>query len=121
MLARHILGPSASRQIKRVGVRYQSNLAKTDFVAERLAVKEHAGSAAKTWKNITMFVCIPALLASGVNAYNLYEKHNKHALEHPREWVKYDYMNFRGRDFFWGKNSLFFNPKVNLSAIEDDE
>jgi hypothetical protein len=43
MLSRQLLGSNVSRQIKRAGVRYQSNVASTNFAAERLAVKEHAG------------------------------------------------------------------------------
>ncbi|KAH8552076.1 cytochrome c oxidase subunit VIa-domain-containing protein [Umbelopsis sp. PMI_123] len=101
---------------KRSGVRFQSTSA---FAAERDAVKHHAESAANTWKKISLFVCIPALLASGINAYNLYAHHLEHEKEHPHEWVGYDYMNTRNKDFFWGKESLFFNPKVNHSAAEE--
>ncbi|CAO3619357.1 unnamed protein product [Cunninghamella echinulata] len=97
---------------KRFGVRYQSKL--PDYAAERA----HAGQAAETWKKISIFVCIPALLASGINAYNLYSHHVEHQKHHPKEWVKYEYINFRARPFFWGNNSLFFNPKVNLDANE---
>jgi cytochrome c oxidase subunit 6a len=76
------------------------------------------------------------LVASGINAYSLFTKHSHHMEEHPREWVKYPYMNYRAKvsrllfsfialltnilqkDFFWGKESLFFNPKTNLSSAE---
>ncbi|KAG2189863.1 hypothetical protein INT46_009587 [Mucor plumbeus] len=108
-----------SRNFKRLGARYQSQLVKTEFEAEREAVKVHAAESAETWKKIIMFVCIPTLIGAGYNAYNLFAKHQQHMKEHPMEWVKYPYLNFRGRDFFWGKNSLFFNPKVNLDATEE--
>ncbi|KAI8376308.1 cytochrome c oxidase, subunit VIa [Radiomyces spectabilis] len=106
---------------RRFGVRYQTNLAKNDFVAEREAIKHHAADAAETWRKIALFVCIPALLASGINAYNLYRKHQEHAAHHPKEWVKYEYINWRARDFFWGREALLFNPKVNLPASEEDQ
>ncbi|CAO0802227.1 unnamed protein product [Mucor circinelloides] len=108
-----------SRHLKRLGARYQSQLIKTEFETERQAVKVHAAESAETWKKITLFVCIPALIGAGYNAYNLYAKHLEHAKEHPKEWVKYPYINYRGKDFFWGKNSLFFNPEVNLDAAEE--
>lgn len=60
-----------------------------------------------------------SLAAAGFNAYNLYEAHHEHQKHHPKEWVKYPYINFRARDYFWGKESLFFNPDVNLSAQEE--
>ncbi|KAI7898632.1 cytochrome c oxidase, subunit VIa [Cokeromyces recurvatus] len=109
-----------AHHLKRLGTRYQSTqIVKSEFQAERDAVKAHAAESAGTWKKISIFVCIPALLASGYNAYTLYEHHQEHAKEHPKEWVKYPYINYRARDYFWGKNSLFFNPKVNLDATED--
>lgn len=37
------------------------------------------------------------LIAAGYNAYNLYEKHVEHMKEHPKVWVKYPYINYRGR------------------------
>ncbi|OBZ83471.1 Cytochrome c oxidase subunit 6A, mitochondrial [Choanephora cucurbitarum] len=107
-------------QIKRLGLRYQSQAAKSNFMAEREHVKQHANDAARTWRNITMFVCIPSLMAAGFNAYKLYTHHTAHMQEHPREWVGYDYLNFRAKNFFWGPNSLFFNPKVNHDVTSDD-
>ncbi|GAN09773.1 cytochrome C oxidase subunit [Mucor ambiguus] len=105
--------------LKRLGARYQSQLAKTEFAVERQAVKVHAAESAETWKKICTYVCIPTLIAASYNAYNLFQKHQEHSKEHPKAWVKYPYINYRGRDFFWGKNSLFFNPEVNLDATEE--
>ncbi|KAI8099841.1 cytochrome c oxidase, subunit VIa [Halteromyces radiatus] len=99
---------------KRTGVRYQSQL-----LEQWKAEKAHAAEAADTWKKITLYVAIPALLASGINAYNLYSHHVQHQKEHPHKFVKYEYINFRVRPFFWGNNSLLFNPKVNLDANEE--
>ncbi|GAB5592070.1 Cytochrome c oxidase subunit 6A [Umbelopsis nana] len=103
--------------VKRSGVRFQSTVG---FAAERDAIKHHAGAAAENWKKVSLFICIPALLASGINAYNLYTHHLEHEREHPHEWVPYDYLNVRTKDFFWGKESLFFNPKVNHPAAEEE-
>ncbi|ORY99077.1 cytochrome c oxidase, subunit VIa [Syncephalastrum racemosum] len=88
------------------------------FAEQRLGVKHHAGESAENWKKITLFVCIPALLGAGINAYNLYQHHQQHVKEHPHEFVNYEYMNWRVKDYFWGKNSLFFNPKVNHNMEE---
>ncbi|KAI9486906.1 MAG: cytochrome c oxidase, subunit VIa [Benjaminiella poitrasii] len=111
-----------TRALNSLGARYQStsHAVKSEFQAEREAVKAHAAESAETWKKISIFVCIPALAAAGYNAYRLYEHHQEHAKEHPKEWVQYPYINYRARDYFWGKNSLFFNPKVNLDATKED-
>ncbi|KAI8369382.1 cytochrome c oxidase, subunit VIa [Radiomyces spectabilis] len=119
MASRALFNSSVINSVKRAAVRHQSSVANSGFVAEREAVKHHAADAAATWKKISIFVCIPALVAAGVNAYNLYEKHHEHLAHHPKEWVKYEYINWRARDFFWGKEALFFNPAVNLSASEE--
>jgi cytochrome c oxidase subunit 6a len=68
-----------------------------------------------------LFVCffIYSLAAASFNAYNLYAEHHEHQKHHPKEWTKYPYINLRSRDFFWGKESFFFNPAVNLSATEE--
>ncbi|KAF9291316.1 hypothetical protein BGZ68_004404 [Mortierella alpina] len=78
------------------GIRFASHAnvanAANPWLAERIAVKEHAGPAAETWRKISLYVCIPATLAASANAYNLYAKHQAH-LEHERheghEKVKY--------------------------------
>jgi cytochrome c oxidase subunit 6a len=59
------------------------------------------------------------LITSSINAYKLYEEHHEHQKHHPKEWVRYPYLNLRAKDFFWGKESLFFNPETNLSASEE--
>ncbi|KAI8982133.1 cytochrome c oxidase, subunit VIa [Mycotypha africana] len=119
-MASRIVNSQLTASLKRAGVRFQTTGVQNEFFTQREAVKHHAADAAATWKKISIFVCIPALAAAGFNAYNLYQKHHEHLAHHPKEWVKYPYINFRGRDFFWGKESLFFNPKVNLSAVDQD-
>ncbi|KAL0094481.1 cytochrome c oxidase subunit 6A COX6A [Phycomyces blakesleeanus] len=118
MASRALFNTQLINTVKRAGARSQSSLAATEFLAEREAVKHHAADAAGTWLKISIFVCIPALAAAGFNAYNLYSHHVEHLAHHPPQYIKYPYINFRAKDFFWGKNSLFFNPKVNFSAEE---
>lgn len=62
---------------------------------------------------------VSSLAAAGFNAYNLYAAHLEHQKHHPKEWILYPYINFRARSFFWGKESLFFNPEVNLSVEQE--
>ncbi|CEP18464.1 hypothetical protein [Parasitella parasitica] len=119
-MASRVFNSQVAASIKRAGVRFQSTAVDGSFAAERDAIKHHATDAAGTWKKISIFVTIPCLAAAGFNAYNLYEAHHEHQKHHPKEWVKYPYINFRARDFFWGKESLFFNPEVNLSAKNEE-
>ncbi|KAI9316073.1 cytochrome c oxidase, subunit VIa [Dichotomocladium elegans] len=119
MASRVLLHSQLTSAAKRAGVRFQStSAAGADFAAQRDAVKAHAGPAAETWKKISIFVAIPSVFVAAANAYNLAKEHEEHLAHHPREQVKYPYINWRVRDFFWGKNSLFFNPNVNLDASE---
>ncbi|CDS08153.1 hypothetical protein LRAMOSA02101 [Lichtheimia ramosa] len=118
MASRALFNHQLTRTLKRPGVRLNTTF-NSKFAQERNAVKEHAGKAADTWKKISLFVCIPALLATGINAYNLAVAHEEHMKHHPHQWVHYPYLNMRAHDFFWGKESLFYNPKVNHSAAED--
>ncbi|CAO3586189.1 unnamed protein product [Absidia cylindrospora] len=115
MASRVLFNSQVLQSVKRAGVRFSS----TATAAEQEAIRAHAAKSADTWKKISIFVCIPALAAAGLNAYNLYEKHHEHQLHHPKEWVKYEYINYRAREFFWGNESLFFNPSVNLSASQE--
>ncbi|KAF9174506.1 hypothetical protein BGX20_011017 [Mortierella sp. AD010] len=84
------------------GIRFASNAAGSanPWLTERVAVKEHAGPAAETWRKISLYVCIPALIAASANAWNLYAKHQAH-LEHERheghERVKYPYIRLRAK------------------------
>ncbi|ORX61523.1 mitochondrial cytochrome c oxidase subunit VIa [Hesseltinella vesiculosa] len=113
------LQPLRTVAVRRVGLRHES-AAVAKYKTRMEHDREHAGKAAATWKNICIFVATPCLLAAGVNAYNLYKKHLEHLEHHPPHWVHYEYMNWRARPFFWGNNSLFFNPKVNHDANEDE-
>ncbi|KIH87484.1 cytochrome c oxidase subunit 6a [Sporothrix brasiliensis 5110] len=87
------------------------------FVRERRAVKEHAAQTTNLWKNISIFVAIPALAASGYNAYLLYKEHWEHWEHLPplEERTEYPYQNIRTKNFVWGDGdkTLFWNEKVN--------
>ncbi|OAQ30945.1 mitochondrial cytochrome c oxidase subunit VIa [Linnemannia elongata AG-77] len=102
------------------GIRFASHAhasAANPWLAERIAIKEHAGPAAETWRKISLYVCIPVIAVASINAHNLYAKHQAH-LEHEKheghEKVKYPYMRLRAKAFPWGDDSLFFNPDVNF-------
>ncbi|KAF9584613.1 Cytochrome c oxidase subunit 6A, mitochondrial [Lunasporangiospora selenospora] len=104
------------------GARFSSsstavNTASNPWLAERIAIKEHAGPAAETWRKISLYVCIPALIATTVNAYNLFAKHQAH-IEHDKAEghvpVKYPYMRWRVKEFPWGDEALFYNPDINF-------
>ena len=49
-------------------------------------------------------VAIPALIISGVNAYNLWNEHWAHWEHMPplEERPEYPYQNIRTKNFFWG-------------------
>ncbi|KAG0263425.1 Cytochrome c oxidase subunit 6A, mitochondrial [Mortierella polycephala] len=101
------------------GIRFSSSSspATNAWLAERASIKEHSGPATETWRKISIYVCIPAVIAASANAYNLWAKHQAH-LEHQRhdghEPVKYPYMRLRAKEFPWGDESLFFNPDINM-------
>ncbi|RCI06445.1 Cytochrome c oxidase subunit 6A [Rhizopus stolonifer] len=119
-MASRIFNSQIAASVKRAGARFQSTAAaQSDFLVQRDAVKAHAASSASTWKKISIYVVIPALAAASLNTYNLYEAHVEHQKHHPKEWVRYPYINFRARQAFWGPESYFFNPKVNLSVKEE--
>ncbi|ORY74572.1 cytochrome c oxidase, subunit VIa, partial [Protomyces lactucae-debilis] len=74
------------------------------------------------WRKISIYVCIPALLIAGVNAYNLYSAHQEHVAhlaEHPEEdHPEYPYQNIRTKNVnapFYGDGdkTLFWNDAVN--------
>ncbi|OAA63299.1 cytochrome c oxidase subunit [Niveomyces insectorum RCEF 264] len=87
------------------------------FVRERRAVQEHAAQSANLWRKISIFVCIPALIGAGANAYYLWNEHWEHWSHLPplEERVEYPYQNIRSKNFSWGDGdkTLFWNDKVN--------
>lgn len=87
------------------------------FNRERRAVKEHAAKSSDTWRKLSIYVCIPALILAQLNAYNLWNEHWEHWEHLPplEERTEYAYQNIRTKNFPWGDGdkTLFWNPKVN--------
>ncbi|KAF0355137.1 cytochrome oxidase subunit VI [Gigaspora margarita] len=103
-------------------IRKYSVLASEDlsvFAKERLAVEEHAKKTAKTWKNITIYVCTPALALGVANSYRIMKEHEAHHAEyeheHEGDHQLYQYQRIRTKPFPWGDgdHTLFHNPNVN--------
>ncbi|CCG84465.1 protein of unknown function [Taphrina deformans PYCC 5710] len=102
--------------------RFATSSAEPTFVTERNAVKEHAYETSDLWRKISIYVCVPALLIAGVNAYNLYTAHQAHVLHEAEEngdnedndTPEYPYQNIRTKNFWGdGDKTLFWNDKVN--------
>ncbi|CAG8643736.1 3051_t:CDS:2 [Dentiscutata heterogama] len=87
------------------------------FAKERLAIEEHAKGTARTWKNITIYVCTPALFLGVANSYRIMKEHEAHHAEHEHEeeHPHFQYQRIRTKPFPWGDGdkTLFHNPKVN--------
>ncbi|QSL64602.1 hypothetical protein MERGE_001903 [Pneumocystis wakefieldiae] len=68
-------------------------------------------------------VCIPALLITSLNAYQLHTKHHSEASHRSESdddsTPEYPYQNIRTRRFFWGDGdkTLFWNDRVNKHKI----
>ncbi|GAA94311.1 uncharacterized protein L969DRAFT_19525 [Mixia osmundae IAM 14324] len=101
---------------------------KSPFFEEREHIHEHARGAADLWRKISLYVAIPAAVIAYLNVRNLEQEHHEH-LEHIKEEnggelperVVYDFNNIRKKEFPWGRESLFFNPKTNISAAEGED
>lgn len=70
----------------------------------RLSNNRFTDHGSDLWRKISIYVCIPALLIAGVNAYNLYSAHQAHVAHeaHERaesgeedETPEYPYQNIR--------------------------
>ncbi|BGP34449.1 Cytochrome c oxidase subunit 6A [Rhodotorula toruloides] len=94
------------------------------FIASRKAVEEHAKHSAELWRKITYYVAFPAIIVAALNAKSLASEHEAH-LEHIKEenggelperivYPCTSNFNKREKDFPWGDNTLFYNPKVNI-------
>merc|ERR1712135_30361 len=81
----------------------------------------HGIESMKMWKNISIFVCIPAIILTGINALLGELEHMKH----PRpEFIPYEHLRIRNKPFPWGdgNKTLFHNPRVNAlpDGYEDE-
>lgn len=130
----------ASRRV--IGQRFSSTVADASkFQSKRLVpnpekakayintyteTREHAKSTFDLWRKVSIWVCIPALLASAVNTYFIeaeHAKHRAHDAEIPDEerLPEFDYQNIRSKKYFWGDGdkTLFWNPEVNRHITRD--
>jgi hypothetical protein len=57
-----------------------------------------------TWRKLSIWVAIPALIISGVNAWRLWNEHWEHQAHLPpvEERTEYPFMNIRNKAFPWG-------------------
>lgn len=103
-------------------VAYKADPAKAAKFAEHLnAVEHHAEGTTSTWKKVSFFIAVPAIVATAINTYFIEAEHAHHR-EHTKhltdeEWPvpKYSYLNIRRIDFFWGDGdkTLFWNTDCN--------
>ncbi|KAF2724645.1 cytochrome c oxidase subunit VIa [Polychaeton citri CBS 116435] len=93
------------------------------FNRERDAVKAHAAATSDTWRKLSIFVVIPAVVIASVNAYRLWTEHWEHKAHEPplEEQTEYPYQNIRTKNFFWGDGdkTFFWNPKVNYHKKDE--
>ncbi|EPS36780.1 hypothetical protein H072_9574 [Dactylellina haptotyla CBS 200.50] len=87
------------------------------FTKERDAVKAHAAQSSELWRKLSLYVAIPALIISSINAYNLWNEHWEHESHAPpmEERPQYPYLNIRNKKFPFGdgNKTLFWNDNVN--------
>ncbi|KAK9512989.1 hypothetical protein O3M35_001285 [Rhynocoris fuscipes] len=78
------------------------------------------GGGSKFWKNVSLFLGIPAV---GLCMLNAYLGHSQSEVHRP-EFVKYEYLRMRTKKFPWGdgNHSLIHNPHTNAlpDGYEDD-
>ncbi|KAH0565517.1 hypothetical protein GP486_001091 [Trichoglossum hirsutum] len=95
------------------------------FNRERAAVKAHATATSDLWRKLSLYVAIPALILSSINAYNLWTEHWEH-WEHEvhdqpmEERPEYSYQNIRLKNYPWGNGdkTAFWNDKVNYHKTD---
>ncbi|KAI0778469.1 cytochrome c oxidase, subunit VIa [Trametes elegans] len=114
----------ARRAVLRAAPRARSFAAATgkqSYREQQEATIHHAAETTELWRRISFFVCLPAIAVCTLWVRNVeaeHGAHQKHLLEENGgklpEPPAYEYLNRReAGPFPWGKNTLFFNPKVN--------
>lgn len=65
----------------------------------------------KRWKQFSLFLALPAIIGATINAWWVHQKEHGH----PRaEFVPYDHLRMRNREYPWGGHkSLFHNADAN--------
>ncbi|KAF4119842.1 cytochrome c oxidase subunit 6a [Geosmithia morbida] len=110
--------PRAAAQVRAPAQRrFATDATKNEFINERAHQKEHAGQTTELWRKISLYGVPVALIASGANAYYLWEAHWDHWNHMPPlpERTEYAYQNIRSKNYQWGDGdkTLFWNEKVN--------
>lgn len=56
------------------------------------------------WRKLSIYVVIPAVILSSINAKNLWDAHWEHWSHMPplEERPEYPYQNIRSKNYFWG-------------------
>jgi len=89
----------------------------TKFALDRKAVKDHAHQTADLWRKVTLYIAVPAVILTCLNAYKLHCVHQNHVVHGPlpEEKIEFPYQNIRVKNFPWGDGdkTLFWNDKVN--------
>ncbi|TFY80666.1 hypothetical protein EWM64_g3341 [Hericium alpestre] len=92
----------------------------SQWAQQREAVKHHSVETTTLWRRISLYVCLPGIVATAFWVRNVEAEHSEHVehvkKEHGGELPPppdYEYLNRRSKPFPWGPNSLFFNPHVN--------
>lgn len=125
----------AKRNAKIIGRRFQSQSTKLDapafppgdaakgaeFRKHMEAIEHHAEGSSNTWKKVSFLLAAPIIGATAINTWFVEKEHAEHR-EHTKhlsddEWPvpKYQYLNIRKVDFFWGDGdkTLFWNDDCN--------
>lgn len=90
-----------------------------EFINNINETRAHAAHTAHLWRNISIWVCIPVMLAAGINTYYVEAEHAEHRAHakpvSDEDLVQYEFQNIRRKSFFWGDGdqTAFWNPKVN--------
>jgi len=84
------------------------------FNRERKAVKDHAAGSTDLWRKLSIYVAVPALIISAVNAKLLWDEHWAHweHLEPLEERAEFPYQNIRTKNYLWGNGD-----KVSSSSF----
>ncbi|KAF2176174.1 COX6A-domain-containing protein [Zopfia rhizophila CBS 207.26] len=94
-----------------------------EFNRERARIKAHAAESGETWRKLSLYVAIPALIIAGVNAKLRWDAHWEHVAHGPalEDKPEYAYQNIRTKNFWWGDGdkTLFWNDKVNYHKKDE--
>eukprot|EP00794_Sanderia_malayensis_P013982 gene13982-15440_t len=93
--------------------RFVTAPAGNEFKSKLVEEEAHAGSTWLTWRKISFFVAVPAILGCAWNAWKSETEH--HATHERPEFVAYPHLHLRHKPFPWGdgNHSLFHNSHTN--------